>query len=335
MFSATSTINISTFLFLQMISKASSSCCSASCGENLGNSLIHFEEGISSSLSSIEVYSVSASNLVPNQDIKLKGHNTSPCKCRDDDMMRHYKNIHHDNSWFHSLSHKIHYSHLTTRRKLLFLVLVASLAFLSIILISEQLIVRHIGRQLHTANEFYDKSDTSINPYSQFEMYEEFDILTLEEWAHQETIDFDDKVITVAEGQDKASASPISVKYHDFKLTTTAKPLRISKIVEDGIFWSSELEAAVPPGPTDQGVLIQMQELRDRKVRKIEPPNWLHCGREKNRFIEFADGSNACARYRGPDHAEFVQGELMAFYLARLLGITNTPAVILSEVSHS
>merc|ERR1711971_187370 len=33
--------------------------------------------------------------------------------------------------------------------------------------------------------------------------------------------------------------------------------------------------------------------------------------------------------------AEFVQGEVMAFYLARLLGITNTPAVALSKVSGS
>ena len=76
-----------------------------------------------------------------------------------------------------------------------------------------------------------------------------------------------------------------------------------------------------------------MQELRDRKIKSLESPSWLHCGREKNRFVHFEDGSNACARYRGPDHAEFIQGELMAFYLARLLGITNTPAVVLSEVS--
>ena len=60
----------------------------------------------------------------------------------------------------------------------------------------------------------------------------------------------------------------------------------------------------------------------------------VHCGRDKNRFVEFSSGSgmHACARNRGSGRAEFVQGEVMAFYLARLLGITNTPAVALSKV---
>ena len=37
-------------------------------------------------------------------------------------------------------------------------------------------------------------------------------------------------------------------------------------------------------------------------------------------------------RYREPDQ-ELVLGEVMSFYLARLLGITTVPAVILSQVS--
>ena len=84
-------------------------------------------------------------------------------------------------------------------------------------------------------------------------------------------------------------------------------------------------------GPSDQEVQSQLQQLRQRHVTKLAHPDWLHCGREKNRFVSFDDGSNACARFRSV-HTEFVQGEIMAFYLARLLGITNTPAVVLSKV---
>ena len=85
------------------------------------------------------------------------------------------------------------------------------------------------------------------------------------------------------------------------------------------------------PGPSDAQVQFKLQELRERKVQSLDKPDWLHCGRDKNRFVHFQDGGHACARFRA-NHAEFVQGEVMAFYLARLLGITNTPAVILSEV---
>ena len=316
-----------------LFSKAANSSCSASCGENLGHSLIHFKEEVSRSLSSIEIYSISALSSVANQDIQLKGHNISPCRYIDDDTMRHYQNIQYNNSWFHCLTHRIRYSHLTTRRKLQFLLFVASLALLSIILVSEQLLARHNCRKLHT--ELHGQNDIPINPYGQFKTYEDFDIITLEEWEHQETVDFDDKLITVHEAQDKDSASPISIGYHDLKLTATTRPFGISKMVEDGIFWSSDLEAVVPKGPTDQSVLTQMQELRNLKIQKLGSPNWLHCGREKNRFIEFADGANACARYRGLDQPQFLQGELMAFYLARLLGIANTPTVVLSEVGNS
>ncbi|XP_022243466.1 uncharacterized protein LOC111086135 [Limulus polyphemus] len=72
-------------------------------------------------------------------------------------------------------------------------------------------------------------------------------------------------------------------------------------IVEDGIFWSEEIETVVP------------------KV----------CGRPKNQYVTFQDGSRVCARYRAP-HEYLVQGELLSFYLSRLLGIHNVPAVTLS-----
>ena len=104
-----------------------------------------------------------------------------------------------------------------------------------------------------------------------------------------------------------------------------------SEVIQDGIFWSSDLENRIKFGPSDGQVQMQLQELRFRTVEKLEKPDWLHCGHEQNRFVQFKDGSKACARFRS-NHVEFVQGEVMAFYLARLLGITNTPAVVLSKV---
>ena len=266
--------------------------------------------------------------------INQNNNNNDSCSCEESDRMRLYSNNQNRFGSYIPPSHRYYYSHLTTKRKLLFLVFVASLALLSIVLISEQLISRHLGRQFDSDNiEFYNSRQVELNPYNQISMYEKLDILTIEEWAEHETPDFDDKIITVAKRPDKFKTSTSHNKNLPVK-DLSSNSLSFSKLVEDGIFWSSEMEAAVAPGPSDQGILIQMQELRDRKIRSLESPNWLHCGRERNRFVNFEDGSNACVRYRGSDHAEFVQGELMAFYLARLLGITNTPAVVLSEVSY-
>ena len=306
-----------------------SKTCSTRGGETLERALIYFEEEVSSSSSPVVIHPVLCSNHTIVQE-EAKNNNQTSCGCLDNDIMRLYSN-NQKKFGTYSPSHRYYYSHLTTKRKLLFLVFVASLALLSIVLISEQLIVRHLSKQFKEDNGFYSKGQLEMNPYNHVTMYEEFDILTLEEWAQQETLDFDDNVIAMSAGEAKVE----NTFTRNEKLAgsaSTSKPFAFSKIVEDGIFWSSEVEAAVPPGPTDQGVLIQMQELRDRKIKSLESPNWLHCGREKNRFVHFEDGSNACARYRGTDHAELVQGELMAFYLARLLGITNTPAVVLSEV---
>ena len=174
----------------------------------------------------------------------------------------------------------------TTKRKLLCLLFIATLALFSIVLITEQLIMRHISR-----------SENSVPALT---------ILTLEEWAPEEP-----PILTKSNG----------ILTHQSGL----------KIIEDGIFWAPELEAQISFGPSDAQVQYQLQELRQRKVTKLEKPDWLHCGRDKNRFVHFEDGNQACARFRS-NHAEFVQGEVMAFYLARLLGINNTPAVILSQV---
>ena len=190
--------------------------------------------------------------------------NTSTCHCQDESK-----------------------SPMTTKRKLLCLLSVALLAFVSIIIISQQLISRHLSRI------------EIVQPH--------LTILTLEEWAKPH-------------------------KNHNLGQNLgSLKNLENLDVAENGIFWSRNLENRLFSGPSDAQVQIQMQELRQRTVQTIDHPDWLHCGREKNRFVHFHDGTHACARFRA-NHAEFVQGEVMAFYLARLLGITNTPTVVLSKV---
>ncbi|XP_076328830.1 uncharacterized protein LOC143235012 [Tachypleus tridentatus] len=100
-------------------------------------------------------------------------------------------------------------------------------------------------------------------------------------------------------------------------------------IVEDDIFWSEEIETGVPKGVTDNEVWTFIHRIRNLEVVKVEPPTWNRCGRPKNQYVTFQDGSRVCARYRAP-HEYLVQGELLSFYLSRLLGIHNVPAVTLS-----
>lgn len=116
--------------------------------------------------------------------------------------------------------------------------------------------------------------------------------------------------------------------------TVNSRSFTFSNIVADGIFWSSEVEAIVPSGPTGQETFTKMNELRAKKVRSLDSA---FCNgalqapwKKTNRFVYFDDGSNACARYR--ELTEAIQGDIMAFYMARLLGISNSPITILSEV---
>jgi len=102
-------------------------------------------------------------------------------------------------------------------------------------------------------------------------------------------------------------------------------------LVRDGMYWSSEVEATIPTGLPEQLVESELSKLRSRSVKSLEDPSWLRCGREQNRFVRFQDGSTGCARYREPN-SQLIIGEVASFYLARVLGITNVPPVVLSQV---
>ena len=120
------------------------------------------------------------------------------------------------------------------------------------------------------------------------------------------------------------------IKFHSvFRVRNTNEVL----LVEDGIYWSEAVEENISPGLSDNLVQDEILALRSRMVQSLEPATWLKCGRGKNRFVTFSDGVHACVRYREEPDKQLVLGEVMSFYLARTLGFTNVPAVILSKVS--
>jgi len=102
-------------------------------------------------------------------------------------------------------------------------------------------------------------------------------------------------------------------------------------LIEDGVYWSKQVEDNIAPGLDDDIIQAELMSLRTRRVSSLDTPTWQRCGRDKNRFLTFSDGVHACARYREPDQ-QLVLGEVMSFYLARLLGLNNVPAVVLSQV---
>ena len=184
---------------------------------------------------------------------------------------------------------------MKSKRKIviILLTLVGLLALTSIFLLGEQLIVRHLPHTQTLAGDEQQQQEEEI-----------LEIVTIDAWIKNTKV-----VVFGDRNEDKKKSDAKS------------------------IFWDSEVEASIAPGLNADEVQYEIESLRSRKVKAMHEPDWLHCGRQKNRFIEFQDGTFACARNRGMKHAEFVQGEVMAFYLARLLGIHNVPAVTLSKVT--
>ncbi|XP_033751381.1 uncharacterized protein LOC117335474 [Pecten maximus] len=117
---------------------------------------------------------------------------------------------------------------------------------------------------------------------------------------------------------------------HQGHLKDNAEPeLTITDIVHDGIYWSPAVENLVPKGHTFQETLDYISSVREQRVEYLDPPAWDKCGRPKNGFVTLEDGRHMCARYREP-HNKMVLGEVLSFYLSRLLGLDNVPAVVLS-----
>ncbi|KAI9523614.1 Four-jointed box protein 1 [Dissostichus eleginoides] len=104
-------------------------------------------------------------------------------------------------------------------------------------------------------------------------------------------------------------------------------PVKLGSPVEDGIFWSEWLEDLLPVGFSEEYALSWRERARAYRIVKLEPG----CGRISNQLATFADGTKACVRYG--INADQVQGETLTYYLASLLGITNLPPLVLSQVN--
>lgn len=125
---------------------------------------------------------------------------------------------------------------------------------------------------------------------------------------------------------------PVSAGNRDYNMSGDNKrsapregPVKLSPL-EDGIFWNEWLEDTLPAGFTEEYALAWQKKARTYRVVKLEPG----CGRISNQLATFADGTKACVRYG--INADQVQGETLTYYLARLLGITNLPPLVLSQL---
>ena len=174
------------------------------------------------------------------------------------------------------------------------LTILATISLLVMMLLSEALIMRHL--------EVLDVTEETVK----------VDIVSLEDWSHKEAIQSDNVL-------------SISALDGSFSLSGP------KQLTEDKIFFSQEIENMIAPSPGGYITQDIKMKLRKSEVGVISDPDWLHCGRELNRLITLGDGSSACARNRGSDY-EFVQGEVMSYYLSQVLGIGTTPVVVLSEV---
>ncbi|GAB6021411.1 Four-jointed box protein 1 [Chamberlinius hualienensis] len=105
-------------------------------------------------------------------------------------------------------------------------------------------------------------------------------------------------------------------------------------VVENGIYWSNDIEKQMPKGLSSERVKQLQMYMRQTSVQELLPPSWNQCGRPKNQIAVLSDGSRACARYRVP-HQYLVLGEVLSYYLARLLNITHVPVLILSKVDRT
>ena len=116
------------------------------------------------------------------------------------------------------------------------------------------------------------------------------------------------------------------------KVIISRNPVPKKVITEDVIFWSQWMENLFPKGLSDKSVFHFLSRVKVSKVMRVEAPTWNKCGRPQNQFVMFEDGTQVCARYRYP-HQYLVLGEVMSFYLSRLLGMTNVPTVALVSTS--
>ncbi|CAL8359725.1 unnamed protein product [Lota lota] len=109
--------------------------------------------------------------------------------------------------------------------------------------------------------------------------------------------------------------------------TQRGEAAKLESPVEEGSFWSERLEEQLAAGFTEEHARAWRDRARAQRVVRLEPG----CGRISNQLATFSDGTKACVRYG--INADQVQGETLTYCLATLLGITNLPPIVLSQLS--
>ncbi|XP_048118572.1 four-jointed box protein 1 [Alosa alosa] len=99
----------------------------------------------------------------------------------------------------------------------------------------------------------------------------------------------------------------------------------VIELFQEGCLWSESLEILERPMFDEEHTGIWRERAQVQQIIHLESG----CGRVTNGLATFTDGSKACVRY-GID-ADQVQGEILAYHLARMLGIYNLPPTVLSK----
>ena len=101
---------------------------------------------------------------------------------------------------------------------------------------------------------------------------------------------------------------------------------RTEDLLSEKLFFnrSLELEAEEREAFSD---IIEPEALRAVSIKRIFAGSREKCGNEPNKFVELQNGKFACLKFG----ARKIRGELFAFYLARILGLSNVPSVALTE----
>ncbi|XP_043562197.1 four-jointed box protein 1 [Chiloscyllium plagiosum] len=127
-----------------------------------------------------------------------------------------------------------------------------------------------------------------------------------------------------------ASSAPSRAKSLRTLLAVPAVPSRrppAGEVLSQDVFWTDGLDRSPAAGFSELHVKRWQLKARSSRLVSLDPG----CGRLSNRLASFSDGTRACLRYGiNPDQ---VLGETLSFYLSRLLGIRNVPALALSRVN--
>lgn len=94
----------------------------------------------------------------------------------------------------------------------------------------------------------------------------------------------------------------------------------MSEWVENGVFWSKQIESLTPKGFSIEDDLKWIQSINASDVVEVS----IGCGRMQNRLLKLSDNRRICVRYR--KNNDQIQGEFFSFLLARILNIGNVPS---------